>query len=172
MSFIFCGNKSLDNCLLAYTICWKAAGTVEEWRLTDSLVVSTPPTRTWKPTSRLSSCRWGGPSSIGFSATANWNAWSTLFLTFSCAEYESPGILGYLKKVNDVPNNYPSGRLYTEDPISVSRTFSQKFHSFFQTVIVKGQVLGKVTHYFWKKEYQARGAPHTTLFFGLMTLRS
>ncbi len=27
-------------------------------------------------------------------------------------------------------------------------------------MIVKGQVLGKVTHYFWKKEYQARGAPH------------
>ncbi len=84
----------------------------------------------------------------------------TLFLTFSCAEYESPEILGYLKKVNDVPDNYPSGRLCTEDPISVSRKFSQKFHSFFQTVIVKGQVLGKVTHYFWKKEYQARGAPH------------
>ncbi len=84
----------------------------------------------------------------------------TLFLTFSCAEYKSPEILGYLKKVNDVPDNYPSGRLCTEDPISVSHRFSQKFHSFFQTVIVKGQVLGKVTHYFWKKEYQARGVPH------------
>ena len=59
-----------------------------------------------------------------------------------------------------MPDNYPSGRLCTKDPIAVSRKFSQKFHSFFQTVIVKGEVLGKVTHYFWKKEYQARGAPH------------
>ena len=81
-------------------------------------------------------------------------------LAFHCAKYESPEIIGYLKKVNNVPDNYPSGRLCIEDPISVSRKYSQKFHSFFQTVIVKGQVLGKVTHYFWKKEYQARGAPH------------
>ena len=27
----------------------------------------------------------------------------TLFLTFSCAEYESPDIENYLRKVNDVP---------------------------------------------------------------------
>ena len=27
----------------------------------------------------------------------------TLFLTFSCAEYESPDIENYLTKVNDVP---------------------------------------------------------------------
>ena len=84
----------------------------------------------------------------------------TLFLTFSCAEYESPDIINYLKKVNNVPDNYPQGKLCTEDPISVSRKFSQKFHSFFQTVLVKGQVLGAISHFFWKKEYQARGAPH------------
>ena len=30
----------------------------------------------------------------------------------------------------------------------------------FQTVIVKGRVLGKVAQFYWKKEYQARGAPH------------
>ena len=44
----------------------------------------------------------------------------TLFLTFSCAEYESPDIINYLKKVNNVPDNYPHGKLCTEDPISVS----------------------------------------------------
>ena len=42
----------------------------------------------------------------------------------------------------------------------MSRKFSQKFHDFFQTVILKGQVLGPVAHHFFKKEYQARGAPH------------
>ena len=84
----------------------------------------------------------------------------TLFLTFSCAEYQSPDISSYLRKVNDVPDSYPIGKLCCEDPISVSRKFSQKFHAFFSTVIMKGHVLGTVSHYFVKKEYQARGVPH------------
>ena len=41
----------------------------------------------------------------------------TLFLTFSCAEYESPDIENYLRKVNDVPPTYNVGKLCTEDPI-------------------------------------------------------
>ena len=39
----------------------------------------------------------------------------------------------------------------------MSRKFSQKFHDFFKT---EGAVLGTVTHHFYKKEYQSRGAPH------------
>ena len=84
----------------------------------------------------------------------------TLFLTFSCAEYDCPHITKYLRKVNNVQDSYPIGKLCAEDPISVSRKFSQKFHDFFNTVIIKGKVLGMVSHYFFKKEYQARGAPH------------
>ena len=30
----------------------------------------------------------------------------------------------------------------------------------FSTVLMKGEVLGKVDHFYWMKEYQARGAPH------------
>jgi len=48
----------------------------------------------------------------------------------------------------------------SKDPISVSRKFSKKFHDFFQTIIIKGQALGPVMHYIWKKEYQSCGAPH------------
>ena len=84
----------------------------------------------------------------------------TLFLTFSCAEYESPDITNYLRRVNNVSSSYDIGKLCTEDPISVSRKSSLKFHAFFHKVIVKGEVLGKVEHFYWKKEYQARGAPH------------
>ena len=40
------------------------------------------------------------------------------------------------------------------------RKFSQKFHDFFDTVILKRQALGPVSHYLYKKEYQACGAPH------------
>lgn len=84
----------------------------------------------------------------------------TFFLTFSCAEYESPDIHRYLRKVNDVSDKYPIKKLCIEDPVSVSRKFSQKFRDLFYTALIKGEVLGKVTHHFWKKEYQARGAPH------------
>ena len=52
------------------------------------------------------------------------------------------------------------GKLCTEDTLSVSRQFSSKFHSLFQCVVLKRQVLGKVAQFYWKKEYQARGAPH------------
>ena len=34
----------------------------------------------------------------------------TLFLTFSCTEYESPGITEFLMKVNDVPPSYNIGK--------------------------------------------------------------
>ena len=82
----------------------------------------------------------------------------TLFLTLSCAEYDSLDIATYLRKVNNVPDSYPIRKLCT---VSVSRNFSQKFRDFFQTVIIKGQVLGCVSHYFFKKEYQACALSHT-----------
>ena len=44
--------------------------------------------------------------------------------------------------------------------MSLSIKFSKKFHAFFDTVLMKGEVLGKVDGFYWKKEYQARGAPH------------
>jgi len=84
----------------------------------------------------------------------------TFFLTFSCAEYDSKDIATYLHKINNVPFNYPIGKLCAEDLISVFRKFSKKFHDFFQMVIIKGQALGPVMHYFWKKEYQSHGTPH------------
>ena len=51
-------------------------------------------------------CKYGPPS---------------LFLTFSCAEYDSPDIVTYLRKVNDVPDGYPIGKLCAKDPLSVSQ---------------------------------------------------
>ena len=84
----------------------------------------------------------------------------TLFITFSCAEYNSTHIDRYLRKVNDHPPSYPISKLCIEDPVSVSRKFSANFHHLFYTILLKGSVLGVVLHFFWKKEYQARGAPH------------
>ena len=71
----------------------------------------------------------------------------TFFLTFSCAEYSSEDIRQYLHKVNEVPPTYSTGKLCTEDPVSVSRQFSLKFNEMFNKVLIKGQVLGQVTEY-------------------------
>ena len=69
-------------------------------------------------------------------------------ITFSCAEYESSDITEFLRMVNRVPPGYSIAKLCVEDPVSL------KFHA------LKGQVLGIVDHFYWKKEYQNRGAPH------------
>uniref|UniRef100_A0A1X7UBF0 Helitron helicase-like domain-containing protein n=1 Tax=Amphimedon queenslandica TaxID=400682 RepID=A0A1X7UBF0_AMPQE len=84
----------------------------------------------------------------------------TLFLTLSCAEYDSADIAQYLRKVNNAPQSYSISRLCTKDPVSVSRQFSHKFKDFFNIVILQRGVLGKVEQYYVKKEYQMRGAPH------------
>ena len=55
----------------------------------------------------------------------------SLFLTFSCAEYESPDIAEYLRIVNNVPDKYSINKLCNEDPVSVSRQFLiNSTHSF------------------------------------------
>jgi len=81
----------------------------------------------------------------------------TLFLTFSCAEYDSPEIERYL---NNVSSKYSMPKLCA---ISVSRKFSQKFHEFFSAAIVKGKVLGCVTHYFGRKNIKVK-MHHTIMF--------
>jgi hypothetical protein len=50
-------------------------------------------------------------------------------------------------------------KLHVEDPVSVSREFTYKFNSFFNSFIMSGVVLGSL-HHFYRKEYQAWWAPH------------
>ena len=57
------------------------------------------------------------------------------------------------------PTAIPSGSCAAKIQFP-SQKLSKKFHDFFATVIMKGHVLGTVSHYFVKKEYQAHGAPH------------
>ena len=68
-------------------------------------------------------------------------------------------IANFLRSVYHASSSYNIGKLCTKDPISESIKFSKKFHAFFSTIMVRGEVLGKVDHFYWKKEYQARGAP-------------
>ena len=86
----------------------------------------------------------------------------SLFLTFSCAEYNSTDISDELKLANSLPihSNPNIPQLCCEAPITVTRQFDSTFQTFFLEVILKGECLGKVSNYYFKKEYQARGAPH------------
>ena len=81
------------------------------------------------------------------------------FLTFRCAKYEPADITEYLRKVSNVPLGYSIWKLWAEDPLSISRKFLLKFHDFFNVVICKAGLLGEVGHFYWKKKYQAHGAP-------------
>ena len=85
----------------------------------------------------------------------------TLFLTLSCAEYESPEIISYLRKVNTVPSSYDMGKFCTEDPISVSRKFLIKFQAFFSEIVKNGEVLGIVDHFPGRRSTRHEG-PHTS----------
>uniref|UniRef100_A0A1X7VSM3 Helitron helicase-like domain-containing protein n=1 Tax=Amphimedon queenslandica TaxID=400682 RepID=A0A1X7VSM3_AMPQE len=73
---------------------------------------------------------------------------STFSLTFSCSSQHNGE---YLLKVNTVPLSYSTGKLCTEDPVSVSRQFSLKFNEIFNKVLIKGQVLGPVSEFYYKK---------------------
>ena len=50
---------------------------------------------------------------------------------FSCAEYESPDITEFVGEVNNAPPKNSVAKLCVEDPVSVSRKYSLKFHAFF-----------------------------------------
>ena len=67
----------------------------------------------------------------------------TLFLTLSCAEYDSVRIATYLRKFSNWETVHRGSTVCVEK-------FSQKCHDFFDTVILKGKALGDITHHFYK----------------------
>jgi ubiquitin C-terminal hydrolase len=95
---------------------------------------------------------------------------ATFFMTLSCAEFHWGELERYLRKVNadlDGVRTMTLQQLLVKDPVSVSEFFMRRFKAFLDEVIlakVDGQPtegpLGLVEHFFWRLEYQARGAPH------------
>ena len=87
-----------------------------------------------------------------------------IFGTLSPAEYNWVDLKDFiLKHASDVSNikEISLCELINLEPLLVSFYFEQKFNSFFTKVLLnhKGP-LGKVVGYFWRREYQCRGAPH------------
>jgi hypothetical protein len=90
---------------------------------------------------------------------------ATWFVTLSCAENE----WGELRKLLLLKNSDLKGvkkmntnELCALDPVSVSEFFTRRMKGFLDKVLL-GRAdgpLGYVDHYYWRLEYQARGAPH------------
>ena len=76
----------------------------------------------------------------------------TLFLTLSCAQYESPEIIDYLKKSQQSQ--------VVSFALKIRYLCPENFRkSFFQTVLIKCQVLGEILHFFWKKRESSERSP-------------
>ena len=86
-------------------------------------------------------------------------------ITCSTAEWFSPSFIEYLRSVNSsVPEilNMTPVKLCAMDPVNVSLHFHKKWDSIFNKLILSKEtpIFGEVIDFFWRNEYQARGAPH------------
>ncbi|XP_024872055.1 uncharacterized protein LOC112454736 [Temnothorax curvispinosus] len=86
---------------------------------------------------------------------------ATWFVTWSPAEWLMPDLAAYLREVNGWPDDStPISVLVAKDLVSTSRFLDNKFKAFLDFICSKDNPIGKVAHYFWRREYQGRGIQH------------
>jgi len=98
----------------------------------------------------------------------------TLFITLSAAETQWTELLVMLKQFqheDSITEMEASNLSYTEkadlirkDPVTCMRHFDHRFKTFFKTVLESKQGIfskNKLTDYFTRLEFQARGSPHS-----------
>ena len=86
---------------------------------------------------------------------------ATWFLTLSPSEWLWTDLIEYLRDVNgpSVAKMSPN-ELIASDPVSTSRFIDNTFHAMLDFICSPDNPIGKVTHYFWRREYQSRGLQH------------
>jgi len=85
---------------------------------------------------------------------------ATWFLTLSPSEWLWSHMIEYLKEVNPNMSTKSANELIASDPVSVSRYIENKFHAMLDFICSNNHPIGKVTHYFWRREYQGRDTQH------------
>jgi hypothetical protein len=100
---------------------------------------------------------------------------ATFFLTLSIAEYSWKDLEVYLRFMNrhrDDIDTIPLSRLCLMDPVSVCKHFQKRFDAIMAELIAPGKyksckiietpegIFGYCDHYFYRVEFQARGAQH------------
>jgi len=87
-----------------------------------------------------------------------------VFFTISCNEWEWLDLLEFIKYMNsDISNinDLNFDQLINLDPVSVSIFYENKAKAFFSKLLLnKNGPFGEIIHYFYRTEYQQRGAPH------------
>lgn len=86
---------------------------------------------------------------------------ATWFLTLSPSEWMWEDLAAYIREVNGPSMaNMSTSELVATDPVSTSRYLDNKFHSMLDFICSTDNPIGKVAHYFWRREYQGRGTQH------------
>lgn len=89
---------------------------------------------------------------------------ATWYMTLSCAEYHWPELEKYIReKHKDKPDIAKMSQrdLVAFDRVAVSEFFHRRFKAFWNEVVLKPDgPFGEVEEWYWRLEYQARGAPH------------
>ena len=89
---------------------------------------------------------------------------ATFFASFSISEYGWVDLHEFLKILNQDMRTKNSNDLCKADPVGIAMFFENKFQAFLHCVILNELgPLGKVKYFFYRREYQARGAPHIHL---------
>lgn len=86
---------------------------------------------------------------------------ATWFLTLSPSEWLWTDLIEYLRSVNGpLTAKISPNALIAADPVSTSRFIENKFQAMLDFLCSEDNPIGKVTHYFWRREYQGRGTQH------------
>ena len=86
---------------------------------------------------------------------------ATWFLTFSPTEWNWPDLAEYLREVNpNFTDQMNISQMTAKDPVSTAIYINNRFEAFVKFLLSDDHPLGKVTHYFFRREYQSRGIPH------------
>ena len=87
---------------------------------------------------------------------------ATWFLTFSPSEWMDTELLLYLRKINNHINTSKMNvkQFTAMDPVFTAIFMEIKFKGVLAFTLSSDNPIGKVKHYFWRREYQQRGMVH------------
>ena len=85
---------------------------------------------------------------------------ATWFLTLSPSEWTWEEMGDYLRKINLSLKEMSISALVASDPVSVCRYMENAHKAFIDFILLPDNPIGKVSHYFCRREYQVLGLQH------------
>ena len=85
---------------------------------------------------------------------------ATWYLTLSPSEWTWEDLGEYLRKINPDLTGLSVSALVAADPVSTSRFIDNKLKAFLDFITSEDNPIGKVTHYYYRREYQGRSLRH------------